>query len=333
MSVQTEFQALDRRLDEIRARAARTRAVMREQFVARDAEIDLILTAAAAQEPLLFVGEPGTAKSLLVRVFAESLGVTAQGGYFEYVLTRFTEPAEILGPLDLDGLKKGRVVRRTAGRLPEARVAFLDEVFNANSAILNTLLPVVNERIFYQDGAATAVPLAMLFGATNDLPAAGEVDALVDRFVLKVQTNPVQATHFAALVDAGATAAALRVTNRKPWTLDGVARFDDLAAFNRWLELSYAVYPGAAHREAFFPQPVFAEFRRIVRALADESRVAVSDRRVVKLARLFFARAALLRGSRVEMEDLALLRYVANRRHELDPVAQQVDRLLGYARR
>ena len=216
---------LARDIDETRARILRHRRALSERFVRRDEELDLLTLCAAAQEPLLFVGPPGTAKSDMVVKFVESLGL-GEGDYFEYMLTKFTEPGEILGPVDIEALKQGRFVRRTRARLPEARVAFLDEVFKGNSAILNTLLTLVNERKFYQDGAATPARLALLFGATNEVPDAPELDALADRFVLKVETLPVKDTHFTELIDAGARNEVLRATAQRPW-VRGDATLDD----------------------------------------------------------------------------------------------------------
>ena len=116
-----------------------------------------MLVAAVAQEPLLLVGPPGTAKSDLVLKFKDALGL-ADEDYFEYMLTRFTEPSEIIGPIDISQLREGRYIRREQGKLPTARLAFLDEIFKSNSAILNILLTIINERKFYQDGDAAAGP-------------------------------------------------------------------------------------------------------------------------------------------------------------------------------
>src|SRR4029079_18154464 len=124
------LEELEPQIDGIRARINQHRRDLREYFVNRGTEIDLAVVCAAAQEPLLFVGLPGTAKSDLVVKFIESLGL-GEGDYFEYMLTKFTEPSEILGPIDIDLLKQGRFVRRTRGKLPEARVAFLDEIFKS----------------------------------------------------------------------------------------------------------------------------------------------------------------------------------------------------------
>ncbi len=319
---------LEREIDAVRDRINRHRRELREYFVNRSDEIDVATVCAAAQEPLLFVGPPGTAKSDLVVKFVESLGL-GEADYFEYMLTKFTEPSEILGPIDIDLLKQGRFVRRTRAKLPEARVAFLDEIFKSNSAILNTLLTVVNERKYYQDGVPTPVPLKFLFAATNDIPEQSELDALSDRFVLKVETRPVKDTHFTELIDAGIMNEVYRATEQRPWAR-GTASFDDFLKFKRYLDLALGERgTGAADREQWFPAPVFAEFRRVIRALETEDKVMVSDRKLVKLYKLLRTRAFLFHGGAVQTPDLALLAYVGNRRHELPVVADKVRALLG----
>src|SRR5262245_59961745 len=147
---------LERDIDDVRARILRHGQDLGEYFVGRTLEIEMATLCACAQEPLLFVGPPGTAKTQLVSRFVDALGLP-ESAYFEYMLTKFTDPSEILGPIDLELLKQGRFVRRTVGKLPTARVVFLDEIFKSNSAILNTLLTVLNERKFYQDGAPVPV--------------------------------------------------------------------------------------------------------------------------------------------------------------------------------
>jgi MoxR-like ATPase len=319
---------LEPEIDAIRGRINQHRRELREYFVKRDEELDLATVCACAQEPLLFVGPPGTAKSDLVVKFVESLGL-GEDDYFEYMLTKFTEPSEILGPIDIDLLKQGRFVRRTRGKLPEARVAFLDEIFKSNSAILNTLLTIVNERKYYQDGEPTPVALKLLFAATNDIPEQSELDALADRFILKIETRPVKDSHFDELIDAGVMNEVYRATAQRPWAR-GTASFEDFLKFKRFLDLTLGARgAGGADRESWFPKAVFAEFRRVVRSLETEDKVFVSDRKLVKLYRLLRTRAFLFHGGRVESQDLALLSYVGNRRHELPVVSEKVRALLG----
>src|SRR5205085_5292560 len=143
-------------------------------------------------------------------------------------------PSEIIGPIDIGLLREGRYVRREQGKLPTARLAFLDEIFKSNSAILNILLTIINERKFYQDGVPQPVRLRVLFAATNEVPEQGELAALKDRFVLKAESRSVQDDHFAALIDAGVQAEVYRSLNQKPWA-EGHASLDDILKANRYL--------------------------------------------------------------------------------------------------
>src|SRR5215210_4275087 len=192
-------QDLQAEAEELRRRINRFRTSLGRFFVKKQEIIDLMTVAAVAQEPLLIVGPPGTAKSDLVLKFKDALGLT-DADYFEYMLTRFTEPSEIIGPIDINQLREGRYVRREQGKLPTCRLAFLDEIFKSNSAILNILLTIINERKFYQDGVPQPVNLRVLFAATNEVPEQAELAALKDRFALKAESRSVQEEHFTDLI-------------------------------------------------------------------------------------------------------------------------------------
>src|SRR5881409_756214 len=213
---QWQFSELQAEAEAVRQRLQRFRTSLGRFFVQKQELIDLMVVAAVAQEPLLLVGPPGTAKSDIVLKFKDALGL-ADEDYFEYMLTRFTEPSEIIGPIDINLLREGRYVRREKGKLPTARLAFLDEIFKSNSAILNILLTIINERKFYQDGVPQPVRLRALFAATNEVPEQGELAALKDRFVLKAQSRSVQEEHFEELIDAGLQTEVNRNLNQKPW--------------------------------------------------------------------------------------------------------------------
>src|ERR1700693_4709377 len=214
----------------LRGRLTRCRKSLGRFFVAKQELIDLMLVAAVAQEPLLLVGPPGTAKSDLVLKFKDALGITDKD-YFEYMLPPFTEPSEIIGPIDINQLRDGRYVRREQGKLPTARLAFLDEIFKSNSAILNILLTIINEKKFYQDGTPQPVRLRILFAATNEIPEQSELAALKDRFVLKVESLSVQNQHFGELIDAGLQSEVYRSLNQKPW-VEGHATLTDILKAN-----------------------------------------------------------------------------------------------------
>ncbi|HYA34731.1 MAG TPA: AAA family ATPase, partial [Candidatus Binataceae bacterium] len=125
---------------------------------------------------------PGTAKSML----ADELCRRIEGAnYFQWLLTKFSTPEEIFGAVSLKGLEEDDYRRVTAYKLPEAHIAFLDEIFKANSSILNALLTIVNERIFHNGRQRVSVPLITMFGASNELPDEDELSALYDRFMLR----------------------------------------------------------------------------------------------------------------------------------------------------
>src|SRR5215469_4425257 len=172
---------------------------LKQRFVGRDEVIDLIALAVAAGEHLFLYGPPGTAKSALIRQFAQAV----QGRYFEYMLTRFSEPNEIFGPINIAQLREGWVVTVTTGMLPEAEFVFLDELFNANSAILNNLLTVLNERVYRRGAETHQLPVLSLFSASNHLPDEDALRALFDRFLLRCHVDQLPREAMPRLLTAG----------------------------------------------------------------------------------------------------------------------------------
>ncbi len=156
---------------------------MKGEFFERDDVIEGALCALLSGCHILLIGPPGTAKSLLAHEICERILGTK---YFQWLLTKFTTPEEIFGAVSLKGLENDEYRRVVSGKLPEAYIAFLDEIFKASSSILNTLLTIMNERIFYNGIEATIVPLVTLFGASNELPSEeDQLEALYDRFLLR----------------------------------------------------------------------------------------------------------------------------------------------------
>jgi len=173
------------------------------------------------------------------------------------------------------------------------------------------------------------VALRMLFAATNDIPEQSELDALADRFIVKVETRPVKDDHFSELIDAGIMNEVYKATEQKPWAR-GSASFEDFLKFKRYMDLTLGEGgSGAADRERWFPREVFAEFRRVVRTLETEDKVFISDRKLVKLYKVIRTRAFLFHGGAVRSDDLSLLGYSGNRRQELGVVQDKVRALLG----
>jgi MoxR-like ATPase len=257
-------------------------------LIERDEEIDLALTALVAREHLLLVGPPGCAKSLLL----DSLMDWMSGRKFSILLNRFTTPEEVLGPISVAGLKEDVYRRVTAGKLPEAHLAFLDEVFKASSAILNTLLKILNERTYEAgDGTSVKVPLKLCVAASNEWPSpetGKELAALFDRFALRKAVRPI-------LTAAG--------RERLLWEDDHTPK------------LSTSVTPGEvdeAHEKACrlpFTDEAREATGEILRELAREG-VRPGDRRQYKAVGIARAFAWLCGSDRVEPEHLEVYAHV-----------------------
>lgn len=244
-------------------------------LVEREALVELIALAAVAGEHVLVIGPPGTAKSEAVRRVARALG----GHVFEYLLGRFTEPSEIFGPIDLRRLKEGVVETQTAGMLPEAEIAFLDEVFLGSTAILNTLLAMLNERTFRRGATRIQCPLRVCVGASNALPDDEALAAFGDRFLLRAFLDPVGDPRLEELLEGGWSLGHGEGSHR--------ARMQDLDA------LAAAV--GSAD-----VRPVRSALSHAIRVLRKNG-IALSDRRAVKVQRLVAA-AAVMAGRLVPTE-------------------------------
>lgn len=169
------------------------------KFAGRETLIQLIILSAIAQEHLLVLGPPGTAKSAVVRAIASVF----DGKYFEYILGRFSEPNELFGPIDISKLKEGIIETETKDMLPEADIAFLDEVFLGSTAILNTLLGILNERQFNRGHTRMDCPLRVCVAASNTLPDDPALSAFADRFLLRLHVEALPDSMLEILLNSG----------------------------------------------------------------------------------------------------------------------------------
>jgi MoxR-like ATPase len=293
--------------DDIAARLRSTVTdILKRQFVGRDEVIDLIALAVVAGEHLFLFGPPGTAKSALIRAFATAV----DGRYFEYLLTRFSEPNEVFGPIDLVKLREGTVATVTSGMLPEAEFAFLDELFNANSAILNNLLTVLNERLYRRGREVIRLPLLSLFSASNHLPEDDALAALFDRFLLRCKVETLSREHMGRLLAAGW---ALE-RDGQPIRAEAPLSADDLRIL--------------ARRVMDVDLSPVAELYEDVAFKVRDLGIGFSDRRAVKVLKLVAASAVLCGRSAAAGSDLWVLRYVWDREEQIAPLSSLVQGIL-----
>ncbi|CAK0759162.1 MoxR-like ATPase [Gammaproteobacteria bacterium] len=256
-------------------RLQRIAAELKLRFAQRDTAVDLITLALACREHLLLLGPQGTGRSELVARFATAVQCEA----FQYILTHLTDPTELFGPPDIEQFRQGCYHIRTEGMLPEARIAFLDEIFHAGSVVLNTLIALIQDRVFHNGVEHQTVPLISLFAASRRLPDDPTLRAFSDRFILRLTMAPIPDVSLGELLDKGW---ALELDQREP-----VA--DDSSLSHEQLDHLYHALPEVAVDTI---SPLYQDLLRHLRAEG----IVFSDRRMVKGLKL--VRAAALLGGR-----------------------------------
>jgi MoxR-like ATPase len=268
-------------------------AELKSELPEREVEIDLLVRSIIARSHPLFIGEPGVAKSLLVRQFMAHID---DATLYEVLLAKDTPSDQVLGPVSLAALEKDEFRRITRGKLPEANVAFLDEIFKANSTVLNALLAIINERLFHNDGQTIHVPLWTVVGASNELPGSDRDDlrAFRDRFGITKMVEHV------------------RTTTGLKQVLDGQllrARGEGVAGEQTMVN---SVEIEAIQREATeveVPDNVVKALTEL-RSRAESENLTISARRLFEGVKLMQAAAVLSGRTEVSVEDMKVFEHV-----------------------
>lgn len=255
---------------------------LNSKFFEREKEIEALLVAVLSRQHMLMIGPAGTAKSALSAELAKIVQGTE---YFQWLLTRFSTPEELFGPLSLRELEKGVYKRNTAGKMPESHLVFLDEIFKSNSAILNSLLTLINERLFYNNGTPIKVPLMTVVGSSNEYPEDDEgLEALFDRFLLRFEVNYIgdNDNFISMLKGNGPTSSMPSIT------------LEELEQFQFYVDM------------VSIPDEIYEALMKIRLELRDQG-IHPSDRRFKQSLSVLQAKALLDQRQEVSLNDLLIL--------------------------
>lgn len=319
-------------------RMLKLQAALSSHFVNYEHHVEMLLASCIAQDPVLFIGPPGTAKTEMAINFFSGIGLRkptveeVQSGeelnkYFEYLLSPFSVPDEIFGTLDFEALQKGRVHRINTNMITGQKVrgVFLDEVFNASSNILNTLLTLINERRYFDDGGFKQADLRVFIGASNHTPKAkitsggrqqvGELSAFYDRFSLRLyfptpqehyQTNEQEIRReYQKIIEKSQDRVLEKLNLGRPKPFEQVACLNDLLVLGRYL------------KSIDFPKKVRDTMYGLISNFATQRRKGqelcyMSPRKAIKMIPLIHSDAFLVPSDRMhhETKTSELLKYV-----------------------
>jgi MoxR-like ATPase len=269
------------------------RNTLSNTFVGREVEITALLTSLTSGEPLILVGDPGTAKTAMI----EALSRLVNAKYFYYLLTRFTEPDELLGPVDIQALRDGKYARIMKNRLPDAEIVFLDEIFKASSAVRNILLDVILNKRILNGTEYIKLPMLTLYTASNEISTDAEDRAFYDRLIIRVFVKYVEESLWDELITKG-VALPQAMSQLKPITDANYIRILQSATAQRAMMIANSPEYRSKYIEAL--------------SLLKQRGLEISDRRKVKVLYVTSAISIVIGESEPSLDSLAdALRFVA----------------------
>ena len=276
----------------LREKIEKNLEILNNGLVGKEKVMKLGLLSILSGENMILVGPPGTAKSEISRRLREILADPDSETYFEYLFTKFTTPEEIFGPLSIKQLQNDKFERNTEGYMPSSRIVFLDEIFKANSSILNTLLTILNERVFHNGLKREKTPLISLIGASNELPFENdELTALYDRFLIRAVVGYVSDDEIEELLD-------IKETDME---IPAEIKFTE-SDLNEIKNESEKVRVTSGIKRTIIQ--IRQEYNKI---FAEDNHEIISDRKLVKMVKLLKVSAYLNGRDKVDFSDLMLL--------------------------
>jgi len=255
-------------------------------FVQREREITAVLSGLISGEPVILVGPPGTAKTKLIDTLAKMINAK----YFYYLLTRFTEPDELLGPVDIQALRQGIYRRITTNRLPEAEIVFLDEIFKASSAVRNLLLDIILNKRYLNGTEYRKLPMLTLYTASNEVSSDAEDMAFYDRLTIRAFVRNVSSDKWDELLTKGIELSLDGFKLKPIMSVDDVRRLQGIVE-----ERAKAVVRD---------KPLINKYIEALGELRNKG-IEVSDRRKIKTLIVAAAISVIYMDSKVTLDSLA----------------------------
>lgn len=272
-------------------------------FVERDDLVKIMMLAITTGTNVLMLGMPGTAKSDITNELCSRI---ENANYFSWLLNKTSDPSEILGSFSIKQMENDKFLRITTGKLPEAHIAFMDEVYKSNAPTLNALLTIMNEHIFYNDGKPNKIPLISLFGASNEPPEDETLNALHDRFIFRINVQYVK--------DASNKKRMHNNYIDKRAGLLGLAGKTTIT-LQELQELQKATMTVKVHKD------IINKFISLINQL-DKQAIHVSDRRQNECFKVLQGSAVLRGANAVGLDDFKSLIYVLWEKEEQIPIIE-----------
>lgn len=286
---------------------------LNEFFVEREEVIKDAMRALIIGQHVFLYGPPGTAKSLLVYELCSRI---QNAKYFQWLLNKTSDPAEIIGPYSIKAMEQGKFSRKTDGKLPEAHIAFIDEIWKSNEPTLNILLPLLNEKIFYNDGKPVEVPLITMFCASNELPEEDELNALYDRIIFRDILDYVKDMENRVKMHKN------YINKRASKSLNKDEEKSTIS-----LEEIYALQKRAEVIE--ISEDIYYNFEKLITALSMRG-IVISDRRQNECLKVLQGNAVYEGRSKVILEDFESLKYVLwNKVKDVEQIEEEILRIIN----
>ena len=285
---------------------------LNDEFVERQELIRIMLLSLVTNSNLLMLGPPGTAKSKISMALCNRID---NSHFFQWLLNKTSDPAELLGTFSIKGMENDQFKRVTDGKLPEANIAFIDEIYKCNSPTLNALLSIMNEHIFYNDGKIVPVPLISMFAASNEPPEDESLLAMHDRFLFRMEVEYVH--------DASNKK---RMFNNYLYERSGMNNLKN----HTTISIEEINYLQDEAKKVVVTKQIINKFISLINGLQKNATISISDRRANECFKILQGSAIMHGRKKVGLDDFNALKYVLwEKKEEIDVISNEISKIVN----